>query len=91
MADQEEIVKVLLGFSIKQWVVIVSLIITVVGSAFWVEKRYAKIQETEQKFSQNQQQLDSAYFLTLEMFSLLPENKKKAILEKLTISKSVKK
>lgn len=90
MADPEETVNILMGFSIKQWVVIITLVTTVVGSAFWVEKRYAKIQETEQKFSQNQQQLDSAYFLTLEMFSLLPENKKKAILEKLTISKNVK-
>ncbi|TFH08936.1 MAG: hypothetical protein E4H07_07050 [Nitrosomonadales bacterium] len=87
MPNPEEIVKELLSFTLKQWMVIATLATFCVGAAFWVEDRYAKIKVTEQRFSQNQQQLDSAYFLALEMFSLLPENEKKAILEKLTIIK----
>ena len=87
MSDTEQTIQTMMGFTPKQWAVIVVLVTGCVGTAFWVENRYAKITEINEKFTQNQQQIESAHFLTLELFSLLTEKQRRAILEKLNLAK----
>lgn len=86
LKDSEEIIATAKTFTPKQWAVILFLITSCVGTAFWVENRYAKIEEINQQFQKNQQQLDSAHFLTLEMFGLLTEAQRRQIMEKLNLS-----
>lgn len=87
LKDGEEVVKEIKNFTPKQIAVIILLITSCISTAFWVENRYAKIQEIEQQFSRNQQILDKAYFLALELFDLLTDDQKKAILIKQQIAK----
>lgn len=65
----------------------ISIVTTTVSAAFWIENRYAKIEEINERFQKSQQQLESAHFLSLEIFGQLPETQRKQILEKLEVSK----
>ena len=84
------ILEILKSFNTKQWAVMIFVVVLSVMSAFWVEKRYAKISEIDKKFQQNQQQLDFAYFLSLELFGSLPESERNRISQKLELSKKNK-
>ena len=84
----EEIIETARSFTARQIAVIIFIVIGSVSSVFWIENRYAKIKEINERFERSQQQLESAHFLTLEMFSLLPEAQRKQIIEKLNLSKS---
>jgi hypothetical protein len=85
--DAEKVAEEIKRFSARQIAVILFLIISCVGTAFWVENRYAKIQEIEKQFSINQQQLNSAHFLSLEIFSILNDEQRKLILQKLELAR----
>lgn len=74
-------------FTSTQWSVIIFLIVGAITVIFAVENRYAKIREIEERFQQSQQQLDSAHFLSLELFGQLPENQRRQIMEKLELSR----
>jgi hypothetical protein len=84
------IIDVLKSFSSNQWAVIILLVLGGIWAVWKVETRYAKIVEIEQKFQQSQQQLDSAHFLSLEMFGLLPEAQRRQIMEKLELARQNK-
>lgn len=84
------IIDVLKSFTSRQWSVIIFLVLGGIWVVYQVENRYAKIKEIEERFQQSQQQLDQAYFLSLEMFGLLPENQRRQIKEKLDLAKKNK-
>lgn len=86
----KDIIDVLKSFTSRQWAVIIFLITGAIWVVWFVENRYAKIVEIEQRFQQNQQQLESAHFLSLEMFGLLPESQRRQIMEKLEMAKQNK-
>lgn len=82
----EKIIKESKTLTSRQWALVIVITIMCVGAAFWVENRYAKIEEINNKFQKNQQQLDSAHFLALEMFGLLSESQRRKIMEKINLS-----
>lgn len=83
----EDIIKAIQSFNARQIAVIIFIVISAVSFSFWVENRYAKIKEIEAKFQRSQQQLDSAHFLSLEMFSMLDDHQRKIIMEKLEFAR----
>ena len=83
----KDLIDALTSFNSKQLATLIFLIALCVAFAFWVENRYAKIREIDQQYQKSQQQLDSAYFLSLEMFSMLNDQQRKLILEKLELSR----
>ncbi len=84
------IIDVLRSFNSSQWAVIIFLVLGGIWAVWKVETRYAKIIEIEQRFQQSQQQLDSAHFLSLEIFGLLPESQRRQIMEKLELARQNK-
>ncbi len=84
------IIEVLRSFNSSQWAVILFLVLGGIWAVWKVETRYAKIVEIEQRFQKSQQQLDSAHFLSLEMFGQLPEAQRRQIMEKLELARQNK-
>lgn len=84
------IIDVLRSFNSTQWAVVLFLVIGGIWSVWQVENRYAKIMEVEQRFQQSQQQLESAYFLAIEMFGRLSEAERRQIMEKLELARQKK-
>lgn len=79
LRDTEEVVKTLLGLTPQQWAVVVFLIVGAVSAAFWVENRYAKIQETRSDIERTQMEIMrhkdeilQMHFKTLELIRLQP-------------------
>jgi cellobiose-specific phosphotransferase system component IIA len=56
----------------------------------FIENRYAKIVEIEQRFQQSQQQISQAHFLSLELLSLLSTEQQQTIRHKLELSRENK-
>lgn len=82
-----KIIQTMRSFDSNQWAVIIFLVVGCITAVWTVENRYAKIVEIEERFEKNQQQLESAYFLSLELFGQLPENQRRQIMEKLELSR----
>lgn len=97
MPDTEDTIKVLLGFTVRQWAVIVMLTASIISGGVWVEDRYAKIKDVEETvqatntaFQQSKQQIEQAHFLSLEIFSKLPKAQRDEIMAKMNLVHSSK-
>jgi hypothetical protein len=85
-----EMIDVFKSMTSNQIALIVVVVPLCVGAVLWVENRYAKISEIEKEFAIRQQQLESSYFLAVELLMTLPEQQRKLIMEKLELSKKTK-
>jgi hypothetical protein len=84
------IIDIIKSFTSSQIAVILFLIIGSVWSILFIENRYAKIVEIEQRFQQSQQQISQAHFLSLELLSLLSTEQQQTIRHKLELSRENK-
>jgi len=85
-----EMIDVFKSMTSNQVALIVVVVPLIVGVVLWVENRYAKISEIDKELAIRQQQLESSYFLAVELFMTLPEQQRRLIMEKLDLSKKTK-
>lgn len=86
LEETEQVIDTVKSFTSRQLAVVILLVIGSVLTVAWVENRYAKIKEINQRMELSQQQIDSAHFLALELLDRLPEAQRRQILDKLALA-----
>lgn len=83
------VIDIIRKFSSKQLSTVIFLCVAVVSFVFWVENRYAKIEETRKEIEEIKSEIkkdkDQIFQLnakTIEIFNTFPEEVKNAITEK---------
>lgn len=81
LKDSEEIIKTILGLTASQWALVIFLVVGSVSLAFWVENRYAKIEETkssiektENEIKRHKDEILQMHFKTLELIRIQPKS-----------------
>ena len=80
--DTSGIIDTVRGMNSKELAVTLFLIIGCVGAAFWVENRYAKLRDTQERIEQQQTQLIQLQTQILNVVNALPADIRKEIVER---------
>lgn len=81
LRDTEEIIKTAFGLTPLQWAFVILLLVFGVSLSFWIENRYAKIEETkksiektENEIRKHKDEILQMHFKTLELIRLQPKS-----------------